>query len=198
MSASSFGLSEMNEKVIDDTPIKLSFCRVYCNAMKYYHRLLSVFIGCPTEESWSRSGKAVILSTQAFILFSIVGLWIAFEGMKGVRPFTFIMMRLIQLTFGFIKPIGTSKMIFASSALACGAIYGLCNIIAYIAMKDDFRPRRVAAFMLIAEFVVWETLFMPFLLAIACMINPKVANYLQALKIDTKKTEKSTKKAMKN
>jgi len=103
------------------------------------------------------------------------------------KIFTIIIMRLIQLAFGCIKPVGKSKIIYASSAMAVGIIYGLCNIIAYIAMKDDFRPRRQVMDVLLIEFVVWETFLMPLALAISCMINPRTANYMKALKRDNKK-----------
>lgn len=47
ISASSFDM--LDSKSIDEEKesVKLSFCSVYCNAVKYYHRLISVFIGCP-------------------------------------------------------------------------------------------------------------------------------------------------------
>jgi hypothetical protein len=41
----------------------ISAPRMFCNALKYYHRVLSVFFGCPAEESWSRSIKAVVCFT---------------------------------------------------------------------------------------------------------------------------------------
>lgn len=165
---------------------KVSCGNVLCNAIKYYNRILSVVFGCPAEDSWSRAGKALILATQAFMCISIVGIICVFE--RGSNSTvnhtvltTFVAMRIVQLVFGLIKPISNSKMIYASSGLAICMVYVLCNAIVYIALDGDYQALESAKVSLLVEFAIWEMLLMPFVVAIAWLINPKVANYMKAL-----------------
>lgn len=162
---------------------KPQFCKVSCNYLKHYHRVISTVIGCPAEDSWSRLNKVLILSTQTLILCASICLGITL-GLRGYNvAIAFVLMRFVQLAFGLMRPHKTNEKLVKFSVSILIAINIICQLIAGVAIFGGYFYIRLVSSSLVLEFLLWESVLMPFCVATCAMINPKVTNYMQALKL---------------
>jgi len=185
---------KIDAKPEDELPAreKVGFCRMYCNAFKYYHRLLNPIFSYSYDSS--RIVKTMNTFTQLMIVIAIATAMILKKQVVDNSELyvPFIIMRLVQPIFNILE----SKIGRASKTgnVIVFLFFLTMNVsMQFIIGVDVSKPLHTHELRLsmcivsviltvLVELLIWDTVVMPLLLAIAGSLSPKVSKFFKMLR----------------
>ena len=174
-------VNELEHKLEDRNQ---SFIRLYCNAICFYHRVISIIFS--HNPYHGRALRALNFATQMVLIPAIICVANLYAQSDYLLLKVFLLMRLIQLSFslGLARGESTSK-IYAAASIVFLLLINITaqTVILLIAPKTPFNTliRWQTSISVSLELLVWDSLLMPLCLATGGKITDKLITRFTAL-----------------